>query len=164
VEPSATAATTCGRVRDTEGVGWRLLADAVMVVHLAFVVFTAAGFLLALRWRRVAFVHVPVVAYGLAIEVLGFRCPLTPLEKSLRRRAGGAGYDGGFVENYVVPVLYPGEWTTTTRLSISGLLLATNAIGYVFVWRRRDVGPRSEPGGDAPGSPDVVDLAGRRDR
>ena len=67
---------------------WRLLADVVVVVHAMFIAFVVAGGLLVLRWRWVAFVHIPVVAYGVVIELVGFTCPLTPLEKVLRRRAG----------------------------------------------------------------------------
>jgi hypothetical protein len=128
-------------------VGWRLLADLVLVTHLAFVLFTALGALLVRRWRRVVFVHLPVVVYGVVIEVAGFRCPLTPLEKSLRRRAGGAGYDGGFVEHYVVPVLYPGEWTATTRISVSVALVVANAAVYWLIWRSRR---RSDTSGETP--------------
>ena len=114
-------------------------------MHLAFVLFTALGALLVWRWRRLAAVHLPVVVYGVVIEVVGFRCPLTPLEKSLRRRAGGAGYDGGFVEHYVVPVLYPGEWTAVTRISVSVALVVANAVVYWLIWRRnRRGGPVEE--------------------
>ena len=127
--------------------GWRLLADLVLVTHLAFVLFTALGALLVWRWPRLAYVHIPVVVYGVIIEVVGFRCPLTPLEKSLRRRAGGAGYDGGFVEHHVVPVLYPGEWTATTRISVSVALVVANAAVYWLVWRSRH---RAVPAEDAP--------------
>ena len=117
--------------------GWRLLADVVLVVHLAFVLFTALGALLVWRWPRLALVHVPVLVYGVVIEVVGFQCPLTPLEKSLRRRAGDAGYDGGFVEHYIVPVLYPGEWTATVRISVSVVLVVGNALVYWLIWRTR---------------------------
>jgi hypothetical protein len=135
---------------DTRVVKWRLLADVVLVTHLGFVLFTVLGAVLVLRWRRLALVHVPVVVYGVVIEVAGFRCPLTPLEKSLRRRAGGAGYDGGFVEHYVVPVLYPGEWTAATRIAASVVLVVANASVYWHIRRSRN---RSRAAPHAEGTP-----------
>ncbi|MDQ2669395.1 MAG: DUF2784 domain-containing protein, partial [Gemmatimonadota bacterium] len=88
---------------------WRVLADLVVGLHLAFVVFVVLGGLLVLRWPRLALVHLPVAVYGALIEWIGWVCPLTPLENMLRREAGGAGYEGGFVEHYIVPLLYPGQ-------------------------------------------------------
>jgi hypothetical protein len=128
-------------------VGWRLLADLVLVTHLAFVLFTALGALPVRRWGRLAYLHLPVVVYGVVIEVAGFRCPLTPLEKSLRGRAGGAGYDGGFVEHYIVPVLYPGEWTVITRIAVTVCLVAANTVVYGLIWRSRR---RAVCAGEAP--------------
>jgi hypothetical protein len=90
---------------------WRVAADVVLGVHLALVAFVVFGGFLTWRWPRIALVQLPVALYGVTIEIVGFRCPLTPLEKWLRRRAGSAGYDGGFVEHYIVGVLYPGEFT-----------------------------------------------------
>jgi len=124
------------RGREADGMGWRVLADAVVVVHVSFILFVIAGGLLARRWRWVLFAHVPVVVYAVVIEVVGFTCPLTPLEKALRRRAGTAGYEGGFVEHYVIPVLYPGEFTTGVKLALAALIVAVNAIVYVSLWQR----------------------------
>jgi hypothetical protein len=132
-------------VRDPGHMGWRLSADVVMLVHLAFIVFVVAGGLLALRWRWIAAIHLPVAIYGVVIQLAGFTCPLTPLEKALRRRAGSAGYEGGFVEHYIVPVLYPGEFTTRVQLTLAGLLLVANAVVYTIVWRRRPRRPQARP-------------------
>lgn len=122
---------------DNLGMTWRVAADAVVVVHLAFIVFVVGGGFLAWRWPRVAFVHLPLAVYGIVIELVGFTCPLTPLEKSLRRRAGSAGYDGGFVEHYVVPVIYPGEFTPGVKILLAASLTAVNLIAYGVLWRRR---------------------------
>ncbi|NND75466.1 MAG: DUF2784 domain-containing protein [Ilumatobacter sp.] len=116
--------------------GWRLAADAVMTFHLAFVLFVVVGGFLAWRWRRVASAHLPIAIYGVLIEVIGFTCPLTPLEKMLRRRAGSGGYDGGFVEHYVVPVLYPGAFTAATKALVAALLVTITAIAYAGIWIR----------------------------
>ncbi|MDH3707740.1 MAG: DUF2784 domain-containing protein [Acidimicrobiia bacterium] len=114
---------------------WRLAADAVLVLHLSFVVFVVLGGVLTWRWPRLALVHLPVAVYGVVIQLVGFRCPLTPLEKALRRRAGDEGYDEGFVEHYIVPVLYPGEFTAGVKLVLALLVLGVNVAVYVVAWR-----------------------------
>jgi hypothetical protein len=114
----------------------RILADAVVVLHVAFVVFVVAGGLLALRWPRVLWAHAPAAVWGALIEFAGWICPLTPLENELRRRGGEAGYEGGFVEHYVLPILYPGALTRTTQVVLGVLVVAINAVVYVVVIRR----------------------------
>lgn len=116
---------------------YRALADLVLVVHLAFVLFVVLGGLLALRWPRVAWVHVPVALYGALIEFVGFVCPLTPLENSLRRRGGGAGYEGGFIEHYVTATLYPTGLTREVQLGLGVAVLAINGAIYAAWLRRR---------------------------
>jgi hypothetical protein len=86
---------------------YRALADLVLVFHLAFIVFVVLGGLLTLRWRRIPLVHLPTVIWGVFIELSGGLCPLTPLENMLRRAAGTSGYSGGFIEHYLIPVIYP---------------------------------------------------------
>jgi hypothetical protein len=121
---------------------WRAGADVVMVVHLAFVVFVVVGGFLAWRWPRLAYIHLPVALYGVVIEIVGFTCPLTPLEKSLRGRAGSSGYEGGFVEHYIVPVLYPGDFTTGVKVLLAGSLAGCTVVAYTVLWiRLRDHGP-----------------------
>jgi hypothetical protein len=115
---------------------FRLLADLVVLTHLAFIVFVVAGGLLALRWRRVPWVQLPAALWGAVIEVAGWVCPLTPLENGLRERAGAAGYAGGFVEHYVVPVVYPGALTREMQVFLAVVVLLANGLIYFWVWRR----------------------------
>jgi hypothetical protein len=112
-------------------------ADLVLVIHFLFVLFVVLGGLLALRWRRVAWVHLPVALYGATIEFLGFICPLTPLENWLRRRGGEAGYEGGFVEHYITAALYPSGLTREVQIALGVTVLAINAVLYTVYWRRR---------------------------
>jgi hypothetical protein len=115
-----------------------LLADLVVLVHAAFVVFVVAGGLLVLRWPRVAWAHVPAAAWGALIEFAGWICPLTPLELSLRVRAGEQGYRGDFVEHHVLPILYPDWLTRPTQFALGMVVLIINVAVYAAVfWRAR---------------------------
>jgi hypothetical protein len=113
---------------------YRCLADAVVLVHLSFVAFVVAGGLIVLRWPRAAWLHVPAVLWGVAIEWSGAICPLTPLEVMLRRWGGEAGYSGGFVEHTVLPVLYPAALTRGVQVVLGALVVAINAIVYAAVF------------------------------
>lgn len=116
---------------------YRAAADLVLTAHFAFVLFVAFGGLLVLRWRRLAWAHVPIAVYGAIIEFAGFVCPLTPLELWLRRRGGEAGYAGGFIEHYIVSAIYPAGLTREVQLLLGGGVLVVNAIIYTIYWRRR---------------------------
>ena len=114
----------------------RLLADALVAVHLAFIVFVVAGGLLVLRSRGWAVLHLPAVAWGAFAEITRTVCPLTPLENALRRRAGDAGYAGGFIEHYVIPLIYPEALTARTQVALGLAVIAVNVVVYALVWRR----------------------------
>lgn len=121
---------------------YRSLADLVLVVHLAFVLFVVLGGLLVLRWRWVALLHVPAAIWGILIEYTGGICPLTPLENSLRRLGGEAGYAGGFIQHYIQPVLYPSGLTRGTQIVLGSLALLVNLVAYgLVIARSRRVSP-----------------------
>ncbi|SPA38989.1 conserved hypothetical protein; putative membrane protein [Cupriavidus taiwanensis] len=113
------------------------LADLVVIAHALFIVFVVAGGLLALRWPRAAWVHLPAAVWGVLIEWAGWICPLTPLENTLRRAAGQAGYSGGFVERYLLPLIYPAELTPAVQLWLGAVVLVVNVAIYALWWRRR---------------------------
>jgi Protein of Unknown function (DUF2784) len=119
---------------------YRLLADLVLILHAGFVAFVVLGAVLALRWPRIAWVHVPVVLWGAGIEFLGGICPLTPLENHWRLLAGELGYPGGFIEHYVMSALYPDGLTRQVQLTLGVLVLLINAAIYAWVFRRRSCG------------------------
>jgi hypothetical protein len=124
----------CGRsVEEAPLVLYRLLADLVVVAHLLFIAFVAVGSVLAWRWPRLLWLHVPVVVWAAAIVTVDFTCPLTPLEKHLRERAGQSSYGGGFIDHYVDGVVYPGRFTALARLLV-GLLIVG---GYALLLARR---------------------------
>ena len=115
---------------------YRLLADAVVVLHLAFVVFVVCGGLLVLWRRSTAFIHLPAAAWGVSIELSGRICPLTPLENRLRTLAGDAAYSGDFVERYLMPVLYPPDLRRDVQIALGLFALAVNVAFYLCAWRR----------------------------
>jgi hypothetical protein len=115
----------------------RLLADAVLVLHLAFVAFALAGGLLAWRWRWMTWLHLPALAWAATVEFTGWICPLTPLENILRAAGGQAGYSGGFIDHYLLPLLYPAALTPGLQVLLGAGLLVFNAAVYLLLWRRR---------------------------
>jgi hypothetical protein len=120
------------------------LADLVMLTHFGFVLFVGAGALLVLRWRRVAWAHIPCAVYGVAIEFFGWICPLTPLEQDLRRLAGEGGYTGGFTEHYIGGLLYPSNWTSIhVYLGIFVLLVNLALYGWILARARASARARS---------------------
>lgn len=110
-----------------------MIAELIVAVHFAFVLFVVLGGLLALRWLWVAWIHLPAVIWGVLIEFTGWICPLTPLENRLRRAGGEAGYQGDFIAHYILPVLYPNGLTRTDQLMLGGVALAINVAVYGFV-------------------------------
>jgi hypothetical protein len=116
---------------------YRAAADAVLVLHLAFILFVTLGGVAVLRWARLAWLHVPAVLWGVLIEFGGWICPLTPLENAMRLRGGEEGYAGGFIDHYVTSLIYPDGLTRTTQIAIGTLVFAINACVYWRLWRKR---------------------------
>lgn len=113
-----------------------LLADLTVLLHLAFVAFAVLGGLLVALWPRAAWAHLPCALWAVLVEAFGWVCPLTPLEVHFRRLAGQAGYSGGFLEHYALPLLYPEGLTRGDQAALALLLLAFNAALYIWAWRR----------------------------
>lgn len=119
-----------------------ILADAVMVAHLGFILFVATGALLAARWPWLVWAHLPALGWGIGTVTIGFTCPLTTLELALRRRAGQSGFEGGFVDRYLENVIYPERFTTALRVLVAVAVVA----GYVALYRRHlRTRPRAAP-------------------
>ena len=114
-----------------------LLADLVVVIHFSFVLFVILGGLLVLRWPRLAYLHLPAATWGVLIEFAGWVCPLTPLEQSLRLKAGEQGYSGSFIEHYVLPLLYPSALTRTIQVALGIIVIAVNLGIYGYLIRTR---------------------------
>lgn len=115
---------------------YRVAADAVVAFHLLFIVFVLFGGLLVVSRPWLALLHVPAVAWGAAVEFLHLYCPLTPLENTLRRTAGEQGYDGGFVEHYLIPLIYPAGLTPGIQLWLGSVVLLVNVSVYGLLLMR----------------------------
>ena len=115
---------------------YNFLADFVLVLHVCFVLFVLLGGFLVLWKSFIAWLHIPAVLWASGIEFLGWVCPLTPLENMLRAKGGGTGYATGFVEHYIVPVLYPAALTRKMQIGLGVMVLAVNGILYLSHWQR----------------------------
>jgi hypothetical protein len=118
---------------------YRLAADIVVVLHFSFILFVIIGGFLAIRWPRIAWIHLPVVAYGAIIEFFSFACVLTPLEQWLRVRSGAVGYDTSFTEHYILPLVYPSVLTYRLQVFLGILVIVINVIAYMLVLRKRRI-------------------------
>ena len=126
---------------------YRWAAEAVVLIHFAFVLFVVLGGLLVLPWPRLAWFHLPAAIWGGAIELTGLICPLTPLEKWLREAGGLAAYEGGFIAHYILPVLYPAGLTRGAQVGLGVAVTLLNAAIYWALWRRRRAAAGSVAGG-----------------
>jgi hypothetical protein len=142
----------------------RILATAVVVVHMAFVAFVVAGGVLTLRWPRFAWIHLPAALWGAMIALIGWICPLTPFENWLRLRGGGRGYETGFLEHYLLPILYPVAMTRGLQIATGVFVVLLNGLVYWRVLRRHRglAGTRlAEPKNESKGVKNVQDTHSR---
>jgi hypothetical protein len=116
---------------------YRLAADAVLVLHLAFILFVVLGGFLVQRRPWLGWPHLPVAAWGAWIEFSGWICPLTPLENFLRELGGGSAYSGGFIEHYLTSLIYPDGLSRNIQWAIGAAVVAINLMLYMALWRRR---------------------------
>jgi hypothetical protein len=119
---------------------YRLAADLLLLVHLLFIVFVVAGALLVWRRSWVAWLHLPAALWGALVELRGWYCPLTPAEQWMRQAAGEAGYSGGFIEHYLLPLIYPAPLGRDLQLLLGSLVIVVNLAAYGWLWgchRRR---------------------------
>lgn len=123
---------------------YETLADALVLAHLLFIAFVVGGGFLLLRWPRLAWLHLPAAVWGVAVEMLGWICPLTPLENHFRRLGGGSGYSGDFVERYLIPLIYPEQLSRSDQFVLGAAVLALNLLAYGLAWRKHSR-PRCRP-------------------
>ncbi len=108
----------------------KIAADALVLAHLGFILFVIGGGFLALRWRRLVWLHLPCAVWGALIEFAGWVCPLTPLENSLRIAGGESGYDSGFIDHYIMPLIYPVGLDRGMQIALGVGVVAINLVVY----------------------------------
>jgi hypothetical protein len=119
-------------------------ANAVLILHLLFICLVMLGGLAVLRYPRFALIHVPAALWGVLVEAFGWYCPLTDLENALLRRAGEEGYAGGFVERYLLAVIYPESLTREIQMVLAGVVVVVNVAVYGWVLKKRSLRKRME--------------------
>ena len=112
-------------------------ADLLVILHLLFILFVLLGGLLVLKWHKIALLHLPCALWGVLIEFSGWICPLTPLENRLRSSAGAGGYSGGFVDHYIMPLIYPSGLDRNMQLILGIIVIMINVSVYTLILVRR---------------------------
>jgi hypothetical protein len=115
---------------------YRYAADAVLLLHLAFITFAVFGGLMAIWWRKILFIHLPAAAWGVFVEFTGRVCPLTSLENTLRIKSGIAGYSESFVEHYLLRIIYPEDLTREIQYFLGALVVIVNIVIYLWLFYR----------------------------
>ncbi|MBV6749970.1 DUF2784 domain-containing protein [Pseudomonas chlororaphis] len=116
---------------------YRIAADGLVSFHLLFILFVLFGGLLVLKWRRLIWLHLPAATWGVAVEVFHLECPLTRWENLFRQAAGQGGYGEGFIEHYLIPLIYPAGLTPTIQLGLGALVLLLNLAVYLHLFKTR---------------------------
>lgn len=115
---------------------WGIAADLVLIVHLLFIIHGVFGGLLAF-WRRwLIWIHLPAAVWAAAVVLMGWPCPLTPLEIYLRHMAGDAGYSGSFIEHYLISLIYPPGLTRPVQIALGLGVLGTNILVYSLLFQK----------------------------
>ena len=115
---------------------YKVLADAIVLAHVGFILFVVFGGILVVKWKWLAWLHIPAVIWAVVVEVSNWYCPLTPWEIRLRELSGESGYETGFIEHYVLPILYPAALTKKLQLFLGLAVVVINVAVYLWVWRR----------------------------
>ncbi|MBU1570933.1 MAG: DUF2784 domain-containing protein [Pseudomonadota bacterium] len=108
----------------------KIAADIIVLVHLLFIIFVVAGGFFVLKWPKTAWLHIPAAIWGALIELAGWVCPLTHVENSLRAGGGEAAYRSGFIDHYVIPVIYPAGLTREIQLVLGCIVIVLNVLIY----------------------------------
>jgi hypothetical protein len=123
---------------------YHFIADIIVLLHFTFIVFTLFGGILSIWWKRVIWLHIPAVLWSALIEFAGWICPLTFLEYWLRVRGGQEAYSGGFIEHYILPILYPDGLTRKIQIVLGVIVIAFNLLIYLYVFMVRNKRHRKE--------------------
>jgi len=115
---------------------FKIIADAIVVIHLLFIAFVIGGGLLVIHWPKAAFVHLPAAIWGALVEICSWICPLTPLENHFRHLAGKSSYGGDFIVQYLIPVIYPENLTASAQKILGLLVILMNVIFYLLAVRK----------------------------
>ena len=117
---------------------YSLLADLVVVIHFLFILFVIFGGLFVIRKKNWAWLHIPAALWGAIVEFTGWICPLTPVENWLRLQGGGPAYTSGFIERYVVSIIYPSFLTRSRQIFLGlAVIIINGAIYGWIIWKQR---------------------------
>ena len=111
-----------------------LAADIILIIHFAFILFVIFGALLFFVTTKIIFIHLPALIWGLYIELTHSICPLTYLENWLLQKANLTTYSEGFIQYYLVPIVYPTNLTKDIQIYLGIGLIVINIVIYAFIF------------------------------
>jgi hypothetical protein len=114
----------------------RITADLLVLIHFGFILFVVFGGLFVIKWNKLAWLHIPCACWAAWIEFSGGNCPLTPLENHFRSIAGHTAYAGGFIEHYILPIIYPAYLTRDIQFILGSGVIVINLVFYAIAIHR----------------------------
>ena len=113
---------------------YEIASNLILLVHLIFIIFVVLGGLLFFASRKIIFIHIPALIWGIYIELTSSICPLTYLENWFLHKANLTTYSEGFIQNYLVPIVYPMSLTKDLQIYLGMTLIVVNIIIYGFIF------------------------------
>ena len=113
---------------------FRIIASILVLIHGLFILYVLFGAFLNFKWPKMIWIHLPMVIWGALVEYMHWICPLTPLENYFRQKARTGVYEGDFIDQYIIPLIYPENLTPQFQVVFGSLVIVLNLIVYGFFW------------------------------
>ena len=118
---------------------YEFLASLTLIIHFLFILFVIFGGLLFFFRKWMVLLHIPALFYGVYVELTQLICPLTYLENFLLLKANVTTYSTGFIQNYLMPIIYPISLNKDLQINLAISLIILNLIIYGIILIKRNI-------------------------
>ena len=115
---------------------FEIFATLALLLHFSFILFVIFGAILILKFKKIIYVHIPAVTWGVYIELSHSTCPLTHLENFFLKKAGKDQYSVDFIENYIFKIIYPPALNYEIQTYLGVILIFVNLLIYYYIVKK----------------------------